>query len=74
MIASTPMTRPLEAGGEWLLGASCTSLVSSAESAFGHITTPTMGRRSGNVLRAMQEGFGTLTRSTGKFEFYLLGI
>ena len=62
-------------GSQWMMSGSCTSLVSANggdSSAFGGpMTTPTLSRRSNNAISRMKEGFGTLTRTTGKlFLFY----
>ena len=53
----------LEAG--WSMRGSVTSVNSLAEGGLGSINTPTLSRRNNPFSKAM-EGFGTLTRSSGR--------
>ena len=65
IIAASPESslRP-EAG--WNIRGSTTSVNSLAEAGRGSLTTPTLSRRNNNPFSKAMEGFGTLTRSSGK--------
>ena len=70
IIAASPeaSVRP-EAG--WNIRGSTASVNSLAEAGRGSLTTPTLSRRNNNPFSKAMEGFGTLTRSSGKREPYV---
>ena len=69
IIASSPQaTLKPEMG--WSIRGSTTSVNSLAEGGLGSITTPTLSRRNNNPFSKAMEGFGTLTRSSGRISIH----
>ena len=56
----------------WNMRGSSTSVNSLAEGGFGSLTTPTLSRRNNNPFSKAMEGFGTLTRSSGRKSYLVV--
>ena len=65
IIAASPQTS-LRSEAGWNMRGSVTSVNSLAEGGLGSINTPTLSRRNNNPFSKAMEGFGTLTRSSGR--------
>ena len=65
IIAASPQSS-LRSEAGWNIRGSTTSVNSLAEAGRGSLTTPTLSRRNNNPFSKAMEGFGTLTRSSGK--------
>ena len=65
VIASTPAAM-LKPENNWNMSGSTTSMASVGESGFSQVT-PTMSRRNHNPFSRAKEGFGTLSRNSGRF-------
>ena len=66
VIAASPQSQRPGSEQGWNMRGSTTSVNSLAEGGLGSLTTPTLSRRNNNPFSKAMEGFGTLTRSSGK--------
>ena len=66
IIAASPQSGAQRPEAGWNIRGSTTSVNSLAEAGRGSLTTPTLSRRNNNPFSKAMEGFGTLTRSSGK--------
>ena len=68
LIAASPPASALSNTPGWSLHGSSTSVNSLADPGpgLGSLATPTLSRRQNNPFSKAMEGFGTLTRSSGK--------